>query len=100
MAALLAFGCNSRGVSFYMPLFLTCCIRALLSHRLAGVGDGGWEELGQLASAMSGVVRFMGAPIALVWPRVFAEVPLLNCECLSGCRLKKRDKEDISLHIP
>ena len=49
---------------------------------------------------MSGVVRFMGAPIALVWPGVFAEVPLLNCECLSGCRLKKRDKEDISLHIP
>ena len=42
----------------------------------------------------------MGAPIALVWPGVFAEVPLLNCECLSGCRLKKRDKEDISLHIP
>ena len=39
-------------------------------------------------------------PIALVWPGVFAEVPLLNCECLIGCRFKKRDKEDISLHIP
>ena len=31
---------------------------------------------------MSGVVRFMGTPIALVWPGVFAEVPLLNCELL------------------
>ena len=46
MAALLAFGCNLLGVSFYMPLFLTCWIRGLLSHRLVGVGDGGWEGVG------------------------------------------------------
>ena len=60
--------------------------------------EGAGSNLPLLCLVLSGLWVPLPA-IALVCPGVFAEVPLLNCECPIGCRLKKREKEDISLRI-